>query len=309
MSSFLSHVYHPETDFWRIRQLLIDTYSTTGPGFNWEVRRWDGQHFHRENILMTPAEVHHIAVWENSDGQVIGAAHPEGEPGNFYLQIRPDYRSTIEEEMIAWAIMNLSVADQDGVSRLETFAFEHDAPRIHLLEQHGFNRLPFFGVMRHMRLGNQSLPPSRVAEPYLVRETDANSEDYVRMAKLLNAAFNRDTHTAREYENFVRHSPSFRHDLNLVAQAPDASFAAHVGVTYEPTARYGIFEPVCTHPDHRRKGLAQALMFEGLHRLRALGAQHVHVDTGSMDAANALYNTIGFTETYRGWYWQLRMPS
>ncbi len=309
MSSFTSHPYRPETDFWRIRQLLIDTYPITGPGFNWEIRRWDGQHFHREDVMMTSSETPTVRVWENENGQVIGAAHPEGEPGNFYLQIHPDYRSRIEEEMITWAVGNLAALDQQSARRLETFAFEHDAPRIQLLEKHGFEQVPYFGMMRHMRIGNQPLRPAQVAKPYILRETRADVEDYHRMAALLNAAFNRNTHTAGEYENFARYSPSFRHDLNLVAQAPNGSFAAHVGVTFEPTACYGIFEPVCTHPDHRRQGLAQALMFEGLNRLKLLGAQHVHVDTGSMDAANALYNTIGFTEAYRGWYWQMRTPS
>jgi predicted N-acetyltransferase YhbS len=127
------------------------------------------------------------------------------------------------------------------------------------------------------------------------------------MASLLNAAFGRTIHSGAEYRTFVSRSPSFRHDLNLVAEAPDGSFAAHVGVTYDEANRHGIFEPVCTHPDHRRNGLAQALMFEGLRRLRAAGAATAQVETGDMGPA-ALYVTCGFGEEYRGdvWRWQSR---
>ena len=47
-----------------------------------------------------------------------------------------------------------------------------------------------------------------------------------------------------------------------------------------------------------------ALMQEGLRRLRALGAVDVTVDTGDMAPANALYDSLGFTEAHRGYEWR-----
>jgi ribosomal protein S18 acetylase RimI-like enzyme len=76
-------------------------------------------------------------------------------------------------------------------------------------------------------------------------------------------------------------------------------------LTFEPTNRSGVFEPVCTHPDHQRRGLARALMLEGMRRLRDLGTLTACVDTGDMEPANALYRVCGFTEEYRGrWFEQ-----
>jgi GNAT superfamily N-acetyltransferase len=144
-----------------------------------------------------------------------------------------------------------------------------------------------------------------MAEGYTLRSTRPNDEDDCqRVADLLNAAFNRTFHTAKEFCMFATHSPSFRHDLNLVAEAPIGSFAALVGVTYDEANCRGIFEPVCTHPDHRRKGLARALMVEGLHRLKALGATDVYVETGDAVPANELYDAVGFAEAYRGHVWR-----
>ena len=99
-------------------------------------------------------------------------------------------------------------------------------------------------------------------------------------------------------------SPSFDHNLDLVAVAPDGAFAAYVGMTYDKVNRSAEFEPICTHPDHQRKGLARALMLDGLHRLHKLGAVDVFVDTGDQVAANKLYEAMGFTEAYKGYYWQ-----
>lgn len=80
--------------------------------------------------------------------------------------------------------------------------------------------------------------------------------------------------------------------------------AAYVGVAWEPTHRRAIFEPVCTHPDHLRKGLAKALMQEGLSRAASMGARDITVDTGDMAAANALYDSLGFDVTRRGYVWR-----
>jgi len=81
-----------------------------------------------------------------------------------------------------------------------------------------------------------------------------------------------------------------------------------VGLTWDPANRRGIFEPVCTHPDHRRRGLALALMRGGLLRLRALEAAGAYVESGSGEPANALYDAVGFTEAYLGHYWRKPLP-
>jgi GNAT superfamily N-acetyltransferase len=129
-------------------------------------------------------------------------------------------------------------------------------------------------------------------------------DDCQRIADLLNAAFGRTFHNAAEYRNFTRHAPCFRRELDLVVEAPDGTLAAYVGIPYDPVNRCGIFEPVCTHPDHRRRGLAAALMQEGLRRLRAIGAVEATVDTGDRIPANRFYDSLGFTEAYRGFTWR-----
>ena len=57
------------------------------------------------------------------------------------------------------------------------------------------------------------------------------------------------------------------------------------------------FEPVGTHPDHRRRGLARALLLHGMRLARAAGATHMTV--ASLGApghpeARGLYYGVGF---------------
>jgi GNAT superfamily N-acetyltransferase len=290
-----------DEDWWRVHRLLVETYPITPVEWNWEIRRWEGWRFHREDDTFLQ-RASQVQLWETGQGLLVGAAHPEGD-GNAHLELHPDYRH-IEEDMIAWAEAHLTALLKDGRRRIDFFVFDYDSPRQRLLDQRGYVKKPVSGVVRRFRFGNKRLPVPVIAEGYTMRTLRPGDEgDWQRIADVLNAGFLRTIHTGREFGQFATNAPSFRHDLHLVAEAPDGSFAAHVGITYDKANRRGIYEPVVTHPDHRRKGLAQALMFEGLHRLKALGAADVYVGTGDAVAANQLYESVGFTEAYKGYLW------
>jgi len=299
-----SRPYAGDADFWRVRALLLETYPITPTEWNWEIRRWDGHRFHRAPSDPQLGEEYPACLWETTDGRLVAAAHDDG-GGEAALQLHPDFRH-LEEEMVAWVETNLAAAGQDGVHRrLQVYAHDYDSPRRRLLARRGYEPVEGTGVMRRLRLGQRPLPEPGEVSGYLLRPTRlGDGGEYGRLADLLNAGFGRTFHTAAEYRNFVEGSPSFRHDLNLIAEAPGGSFAAHVGLTYDEVNRRAIVEPVVTRPDHRRRGLARALMLEGCRRVRALGATDVYVGTGDAVAANELYEAVGFTEAYVGRTWR-----
>jgi ribosomal protein S18 acetylase RimI-like enzyme len=300
----LSRSAQGDEDFWRVRDFLIATCTLTPPGFNWDIRRWDGMRFYESDPSLDPRWGEQIQLWETEAGRLVGAVHAEGDCGA-YLQLHPDYRH-IEEEMIAWAEEHLAAPSEAGQSRkLCFFVYEYDAPRRRVLKKRGYECISEAMMIRRMQFGEEPISRVEIAESYTLRNTHPHDEgDCKQIADILNAAFRRDFHNAEEYRTFTRLAPSFRPDLDLVAQAPDGSFAAYVGVPYDEANRRGIFEPVCTHPDHRRRGLARALMFEGLRRLQDIGAADVIVETGDMMPANRLYDTVGFSEIHKGFTWR-----
>lgn len=294
-----------ERDWQRARQMLIETHSIAPPEFNWDIRRWDGWRYHNQAPVSMETYKQKFRLWETAQGALAGIAHPEGD-GDLHLQVHPDYRLAVEEEMLSWAEQNLPSARRAGQPRQLTLSiYDYDVYRLRLAQAHGFQRLEETFVSRRLRLGVHPLPAPDLCQDYTLRTTRAGDEgDCQRMADLLNASFQRTIHSAEEHHTFVTQSPSFRHDLNLVAVAADGAFAAHVGLTVDEVNRYAVFEPVCTHPAHVRRGLARSLMLEGLHRLRELGVHTVSVGTGDMLPANSLYDAMGFTEAYRGSLWQ-----
>jgi ribosomal protein S18 acetylase RimI-like enzyme len=108
-------------------------------------------------------------------------------------------------------------------------------------------------------------------------------------------------YTAESYEG-VRQTAGYRGDLHILVEAPDATMASSTIMWLDESNKTVEFEPVGTHPDYRRLGLARAMMLHGMHRARAAGATHATVVClGAPGHPNArgLYYGLGFRELSR----------
>lgn len=219
------------------------------------------------------------------------------------LQLDPGHRH-LEPEMLDWAEVEISTPNGAG-RQVRLMVHENDPARQELVASRGHETTSASQMIRRLDLQDTIPVEPNIAAGYTIRTTNPEDpDDCRRVADLLNEAFGRTSHTAAEYQWFTRQAPSFRQYLDLAAVAPDGTFAAYVGIPYDGVNRRGIFEPVCTGPAHRRLGLGKALMREGLRRLDSLGAVDVVVETGAAVTANALYDSLGFTDTVRGWFWR-----
>lgn len=297
-----------EADWSRVRALLVDVVPRSAPGFAWEVRRWDGWRWHDADPTWDPAGRHAGRAWEAADGMLVAAAHGDG-AGVLALQVDPRHRD-LEPEMVAWGEAALAAPAGDGGRRLATMVRDYDDLRRGVLEARGWVPTGEWGVTRRQWLGARPVAATSIAAGYRARALGhGDPADAAGLAALLNAAFGRTLHAAAEILAFEANAPGFDAGLHLVAEAPDGSFAAHVGVTLEPVNGLAIVEPVCTHPDHRRRGLAETLIRDGLERARQRGATQACVDTGSGDAANRLYAAVGFGEVFVEREWEWRDPA
>ena len=64
---------------------------------------------------------------------------------------------------------------------------------------------------------------------------------------------------------------------------------------YDDASRSGCFEPAGTVPEHRRQGLAKAVLCEALRRIKDLGADLAFVSSFT-EPAHTLYASIGFDD-------------
>ena len=102
------------------------------------------------------------------------------------------------------------------------------------------------------------------------------------------------SHTLEAYRR-LRTAPGFIPDLDIVALAPDGTFASYCMFWLDPINHIGLLEPVGTRSAYRRQGLSTAVLYEGIRRLQDYGARTAWVSTGAQsDQAIALYESVGF---------------
>ncbi len=110
---------------------------------------------------------------------------------------------------------------------------------------------------------------------------------------------------ARPFNRYVEQyaafmdSPAYPDGWDFVVWA-DAGEAAACAIAWpDPASAVGNFEPVATHPDHRRHGYGTAVLREGCRRLRSAGMRRAIVRTPVTNhAALALYRSAGFADSY-----------
>ncbi|BCJ28864.1 GNAT family N-acetyltransferase [Actinocatenispora sera] len=143
------------------------------------------------------------------------------------------------------------------------------------------------------------LDEPRLPDGYRLRTADEVGPDAAVQAHV--DAWERTSYTARSYAD-VRRTAAYRGDLHLLVEAPDETMAASTIMWFDPANETVEFEPVGTHPKHRRLGLARAMLLAGMHRAVAAGARHATVvaEGGAHDSGPArLYQGLGFREISR----------
>lgn len=270
----------------------------------WEPRRWEGLLFHRNSadLIQTRAQVAQQVVIARRDAVVVGAVTPEY-PGGVHIQaIAGDVEAMTA--LIDWATANLEQPNNAGGRWLEIWCRDDDQLRADLLTARGFQPTSEHQLSRSQDLSSAEIGEHPLAEGYTLRGIESES-DYALMAQLLNASFDRDFHSAEEYANFAALSPSYRADLQLVAIAPDGSFAAHAGFTAHAEESFAVVEPVCTHPDHQGLGLAQAVMAVGLRQLQAEGIRTAFIEAWYANpVSNHVYERMGFRSPIANRIWR-----
>jgi GNAT superfamily N-acetyltransferase len=125
--------------------------------------------------------------------------------------------------------------------------------------------------------------------------------DVARRVAVHRAAWEPSGLTEEKYAGAMSSWP-YRAEFDFVVEAPDGTLATSALGWYDDANRVGEFEPVGTHPAHRRLGLARAVLLFGLQRFRDAGAQHAIIGCRGDDAypiPKLVYESIGFRELSR----------
>jgi ribosomal protein S18 acetylase RimI-like enzyme len=240
-----------------------------------------------------------IRLWE-VDGELVGVAW-YWPTGNADGLVRADHDDDpLWDQIYDWQA-ELAAAVDSGTEPLSRFAIDGPTAERTRLERHGFVPTDLAITQWHQALDGP--PPAPVLPPgYRVR-TMAGPDDLPARVEVHRAAFAPSHMTVERYARAMA-SPHYSLDRDVVIEAPDGSLAAFALAWFDPHAQVGEFEPVGTHPDHRRLGLGLAALQHGLALLHAAGARDVIVFSETAnEASEALYAAAGFRSlaTHRRW--------
>ncbi len=314
---FQLRAYDRERDFDRVREFLVRTQRAFGtPGLNWGLERWNYARFFVAPMLgstgtdpgVPPGALRAIrmweemiGLWEDDKGNIIGVAnieHPDPDHpdfGEIFLQRHPDHPELLDE-MLRYAEERFRDPREN---RVFIVAYERDRVLRDVLGERGYVEKPDI-AMPYLEIELTGLPAPTLPPGFTVR-TMAEENDVERRRELFGRAFDypdpEDWPSGFAYRELQR-APDYRKEHDLVLVAPDGTYAACCIIWHDAANRMGHLEPVGTHPDFRRRGLARAVVLHGLHKLAGLGATRV-----PMVSTVPLYEAIGFRKlgVYHPW--------
>ncbi|WP_304454998.1 GNAT family N-acetyltransferase [Nocardiopsis sp. YSL2] len=143
------------------------------------------------------------------------------------------------------------------------------------------------------------LEPAVLPDGYRFRTADQAGPEAAVQAHL--NAWGPRAYSVEAYGN-LRRTTGYRGDLHVLVEAPDGTMASSAVMWLDETNRTVEFEPVGTHPGHRRLGLGRAALLHGMLLAREAGAVQATVaclGAPGHPAARALYYGVGFRVLYR----------
>lgn len=248
-------------------------------------------------------------VWERVDydvtpskKKIVAVANPEGSPRNYFLQVDPDY-GFVEREMLEWIEAHFREVKKGRAAKekLGVHVLEGNSRREALLTELGFQKDEVSGFLR-LRHVDQPIPENTCPEGYEIRTI--RRSDYDQLAAMVRLVFGHgESFNAEVYESITRCS-FYVQDLDLVAVARDGTFVSFCTFRVDPLSRITNLEPIGMHPDHRRRGLGKALIFEGLRRSVKHNPTLFYIGGAAYTpAANRLYDSTGYTEKQAYYMW------
>jgi ribosomal protein S18 acetylase RimI-like enzyme len=255
-------------------------------------------------MLSVPAHRAGVRLWRDADARLAGYALVDVRYCNLYWDIHPEATGLgLVRDIVAWASQYLPQGRRAwGLSTedltLDASCRSNDTERIALLGSLGFEALPDRSLRLTRRLA-EPLPPPSLPPGFWIRPV-VGEQEVEALVLLHRAALTTENLSIEDRLSWMR-TPDYDPDLDLVAVAPDGQLAAYCfcSISREDNARTGRNEgytdPVATHPDFQRRGLARALLLTGMRLLRQRGADWAVLSTlGDNTAMQRAAQAVGF---------------
>ncbi len=237
---------------------------------------------------------HRWGIWEEGE-KMVGFCFTENPRTDVYFCLRPGYEN-LAEEMVKYA--DESLGEGDEKRRLVIFEaqqlFLHQAEKAGYYKEFGYTEYGYFYDVpfeRKLPQGYRFTAPGEVdaakADECCWKGFDHEAEE---------GPWDGDIESALHLAT----APHFTPDCAMAVVDEQGNYACYGGMWWTERNRLAYLEPLCTVPEHRKKGLAAALLSEMARRMGEKGAT---VMTGGGDI---FYQKIGFKPLCTWSFWKKR---
>ena len=247
-----------------------------------------------------------VTICELEDGTVIGAIWP-GFFRILYCVTGSPY-AYWEDEILSWAerrYCGAALKDRSG-EEVYVWAYEEDEQRSRLLHARGYSMHTWYMYSGVIDL-DAPLPAPRFPQGFKVRPIAA--EDIEQKVAIMGASTGHGVPRLEKYFRLME-SPTYRQQLDLVVVDSNNQVAAFANVWHDVSNQMAVIEPFGTKESYRRQGLATNLLYEIMHRLKALGVAKLYINHGGLwtldpepDEALRVYQQAGFKEWGKMFVW------
>ena len=235
---------------------------------------------------------HRWRIWED-EGRMVAFCFTENPPEDVYFCLRPGYEY-LADEMVQYA--DGCMGKSDDKRRLVIFAAQQAV--LQAAERAGYHKE--FGYTEY---GYYYDVPFERTLPEGFRFTAPGE---VEVGKALECCWKGFDHEAEEgpWDGDVEDglhllaAPHITPDCAMAVVDEKGNYACYGGMWWTERNKLAYLEPLCTVPEHRKKGLAAALLSEMAKRMGAKGA------TLMTGGADVFYQKIGFKPTCTWSFWK-----
>ncbi len=276
------------SDYEKVFDFLIklNEKSTDHINWNWARFEWMYEHPMFDKTLMS-----RIGLWIDND-EVVACAIYDMFLGEGSVLVLPEHYS-LYKEVLDFAYENIK--DDDG---FKVAVADDNELEIKLVTDDGYQKIDQTETMMCIDLDKTLEVNLKEGMSFAYLDP---IDDYDELCWLFWQGFDHggDKEECMK-ENTIKGGarPHFNPRLSVTIKCDD-KYVAHCSIWYSDKTDYAYVEPVCVIPGYRNKGIAKAMIYEALNRVRELGAKKAYVisDMG-------FYERLGFKVVKRYTFYQ-----
>ncbi|MDO4460579.1 MAG: GNAT family N-acetyltransferase [Clostridia bacterium] len=273
----------------------LHRYDYTYGRFDWMMTNWDYLEADKLNLM---------GIWED-DCRIVAVDTYDHDIDIITPLYKEDYEFLLDE-MIDYALKNMRREHRD---EFIIYASDSDEALKRALHRKGFTASEDKDMCAEFDL-TEEIPEIKLPEGYRITSLDEN-EDLRQYVLCMFKGFDHEANGELfewndEREKLFHEAYDNREYLNkslkVSVMDKDGNYVATCGMWYDKSSDMALIEPVCVVPECRRCGLGKAVVYEGLRRVKAMGAKIAVVGSSQQ-----FYYSLGMMPHGTGTLWKLRV--